>query len=104
MQKKKKRVPEFRVPISDTNIRVVLVPYPNRIRSYSIRVLPVTIPNIKITEFVSEKTIICTICIWYPTDIPDPFSPLLVKILHPNMSKSAMPEPAHISLSNYASV
>ena len=56
--------------------RVVLVPYPTQIRSYSIRVLPVSIPNIKIPESVSEKTGICTTRIRYPTGIPDLFSPL----------------------------
>jgi hypothetical protein len=72
MQKKKKRV-----PVSDPNIRVVLVPYPAWIKSYSTRVLPVFVPNIKIPESVSEKTGIYTIRIRYPTGIPDPFSPLV---------------------------
>jgi hypothetical protein len=76
MQNKKKRVLEFQVPVSDLNIRVVLAPYPTRIRSCSIRVLPVSAPNIKIPEFVTEKMGICTICIRYLTDIPDPFLPL----------------------------
>jgi hypothetical protein len=56
--------------------RVVLVPYPTRIRSYSIRILPVSVSNIKIPESVSEKTGICTIRIRYSTGIPDPFSPI----------------------------
>jgi hypothetical protein len=56
--------------------REVIVPYPTRIRSYSIRVLSVSVPNIKIPESVSEKMGICTICIWYQTGIPDLFSPL----------------------------
>jgi hypothetical protein len=44
MQKKKKRVPEFRVPVSDPNIRVFTGSplYPTRIRSCSIRVLLVS--------------------------------------------------------------
>jgi hypothetical protein len=71
MQKNKKWVLEFRVLVSDPEYpgiyRVVLVPYPTRIRSYSIRVLPVSVPNIKIPGFISEKTGICTIRIWYPT-------------------------------------
>jgi hypothetical protein len=59
--------------------RVVFVPYPTRIRSYSIRVLSVSVLNIKIPESVSENTGICTIRIRYPTGIPpDPFSPLCI--------------------------
>jgi hypothetical protein len=38
--------------------RVVLAPYPTRIRSYSIRVLPVSVPNIKLPEPVSEKWVL----------------------------------------------
>jgi hypothetical protein len=37
---------------------VVLAPYPTRIRSYSIRVLPVFVPNIKLPESVSEKRVL----------------------------------------------
>jgi hypothetical protein len=37
---------------------VVLAPYPTRIRSYSIRVLPVSVPNIKLPEPVSEKQVL----------------------------------------------
>jgi hypothetical protein len=43
---------------------------------YSIRVLPVSVPNIKLPEPVSEKTGICTTHIRYPTGILDSFSPL----------------------------
>jgi hypothetical protein len=64
--------------------RVVLAPYPTRIRSFNIRVLPVSVPNIKIPEFVSEKTGICTIRIWYPMGIPDPFSPLVEHVADQN--------------------
>jgi hypothetical protein len=60
--------------------RVVLIPYPTRIRSYSIRVLPVSVPNIKIPESVSEKLGICTICIRYPTGIADLFSLLVPNV------------------------
>jgi hypothetical protein len=52
--------------------------YPTWIRSYIIRVLSVSVPNIKIPESVSEKICICTIHIRYPTGIPDPFSLLHV--------------------------
>jgi hypothetical protein len=38
--------------------QVVLAPYPTRIRSYSIWVLPVSIPNIKLLESVSEKRVL----------------------------------------------
>jgi hypothetical protein len=41
MQKKKKRVPEFRISISDPNIRVLLL---------------VSVPNVKTPESVFEKT------------------------------------------------
>jgi hypothetical protein len=66
-------------------------PYPTRISGYlpsnigsvsdpnlKLHYLGITriVPNIKISVFVSEKTGICTICIWYPADIPDLFSPL----------------------------
>jgi hypothetical protein len=81
MQKKKKKwVTEFRVPVSDPNIRVVLAQYPTRIRSYSIRVLSVSVPNIKIPESVFEKTGIYTIRIRYLTGIPDLFS-LLARLV-----------------------
>jgi hypothetical protein len=82
MQKKKKtgtRIPGTRIRPEYPGIyRVVLTPYPTRIWSCTIRVLPVSVPNIKIFVSVSEKTGICTIRIEYPTGIPDPFSPLLV--------------------------
>jgi hypothetical protein len=85
MQKKKKRVPEFRGtrirPEYQGIYRVVLVSYPTRIRSYSVRVLPVYVTNIKIRESVSEKTGICTTRIRYPTGIPDPFSPLITQLI-----------------------
>jgi hypothetical protein len=71
------QIPGTRIRPEYTSIyRVVLVPYPTRIRSYSIRVLPVSVPNIKIIESVSEKTGICIIRIRYPIGILDPFSPL----------------------------
>jgi hypothetical protein len=71
------RIPGTRIRPEYPGIyRVVLAPYPTRIRRYSIRVLLVSVPNIKILLFVSEKTGIYTIRIWYPTGIPDPFSPL----------------------------
>jgi hypothetical protein len=70
MQKKKKtgtRISGTRIRPEYSGIyRVVLALYPSRIRSYTIRVLPVS---------VSEKTCICTIRIRYPAGIPDPFSP-----------------------------
>jgi hypothetical protein len=56
--------------------RVVLAPYRTQIRNYSIRILPISVPNIKIPESVSEKTDIYTISIRYPTGILDPFSSL----------------------------
>jgi hypothetical protein len=80
MQKKRKtstRIPGTRIrPEYSSIYRVVLAPYSTRIRSYSIRVLPISVPNIKLPESVSEKTGICTIRIRYPTGIPNPFSPL----------------------------
>jgi hypothetical protein len=56
MEAMKKRVPEFR-PNYLGIYRVVLAPYPTRIQSFSIRVLPVSVPNIKIPESVSEKRV-----------------------------------------------
>jgi hypothetical protein len=51
MQKKKKtstRIPGTRIRPKYPGIyRVVIVPYPTRIRNYSIRVLPVSVPNKK---------------------------------------------------------
>jgi hypothetical protein len=95
MQKKEKtgtRFPDTRIRPEYPGIyRVVLVLYPTRIRSYSIRVLPVSVPNIKIHESVSEKMGICTICIRYPTGIPDPFSslvsfrPVTIPLMHLGM-------------------
>jgi hypothetical protein len=71
------RIPGTRIRPEYPGIyRVVIAPYPIRIRSFSIRVLPVSVPNIKIPESVSEKTGICTIRTWYPTGISDPYSPL----------------------------
>jgi hypothetical protein len=82
MQKKKKRVPKLRVPVSDPIIRVftgspLSVSDPNPKLHYP--GITVSVPNIKILESVSEKTGICTIRIWYPTGIPDPCSPLEMK-------------------------
>jgi hypothetical protein len=48
MQKKKKRVSKFWVPEYPGIYRVVLAPYLTQIRSCTIRVLPVSVPNIKI--------------------------------------------------------
>jgi hypothetical protein len=81
MQKKKKtgtRIPGSRIrPEYSVIYRVVLVPYPTRIRSYSIRVLPVSVPNIKITESVSEKRVFAlSLSGRYPTGISNPFLPL----------------------------
>jgi hypothetical protein len=81
LRRKRKRVSEFRVLVSDPNIQVVLAPYPTRIRSYIIQVLPVSVPNIKLPESVSEKTDICTTGIQYPTVISNPFSPLCRVVL-----------------------
>jgi hypothetical protein len=79
---KEKRVPEFRVPVSDPEYpgiyRVIPASYPSRIRSCSIRILHVFAPNIKNTRIRIQKTGICTIRIRYPTGIPDPFSPLRI--------------------------
>jgi hypothetical protein len=38
--------------------RVVLASYPTQIRSYSIRVLPVSVLNIKLPESISEKQVL----------------------------------------------
>jgi hypothetical protein len=58
MQEKKKRVPGTRIrPKYPGIFRVVLDPYPTQIRSYSIRVLPVSVPNIKLPESISEKRV-----------------------------------------------
>jgi hypothetical protein len=54
MQKKKKRVPEFRPEYSGI-YRVVLALYPTRIWSCTIRVLPVSVPNIKISVSVKKR-------------------------------------------------
>jgi hypothetical protein len=52
------RIPGTRIrPEYPSIYRVVLAPYPTRIRSFSIRVLPVSVPNIKIPESVSEKQV-----------------------------------------------
>jgi hypothetical protein len=82
MQKKKKKT-GTRIP--GTHIRheypgiyqVVLVPYPTRIRSCTIRVLPVSVPNIKIPVSVSEKWSRISTRIRYPFRVAYPFSPLL---------------------------
>jgi hypothetical protein len=80
MQKKKKtgtRIPGTRIRPEYPGIyRVVFAPYLTRIRSCIIRVLLVSVPNIKIHESVSKKTGICTIRIRYTAGIPDPFSSL----------------------------
>jgi hypothetical protein len=48
------RIPGTRIRPKYSGIyRVVLTPYPTQIRSFNIRVLPVSIPNIKIPESVS---------------------------------------------------
>jgi hypothetical protein len=60
--------------------RVILAPYPIRIRSYTIRVLPVSVPNIKIPVSVSEKWSRISTRIRYPFRVPYPFSPLFVEI------------------------
>ena len=74
MQKKKKWVPEFRVPRIRPEYpgiyRVVLAPYPTRIWSYNIRVLPVSVPNIKLPESVSEKNGY----LHYPYPVPDGYT------------------------------
>jgi hypothetical protein len=60
MQKKKKgtRIPGTRIRPEYPGIyRVVLAPYLIRIQSCSIRILLVSVPNIKIPESVSEKWI-----------------------------------------------
>jgi hypothetical protein len=52
------RIPGTRIRPEYPGIyRVVLAPYPTRIRSCSIRVLPVYVPNIKIPESVSKKRV-----------------------------------------------
>jgi hypothetical protein len=61
MQKKKKRVPEFRVPVSDPGFsgidRVLVIPYPTRIRPDKQNT------RIRIQNYVS---------FWYPYPIPVP--------------------------------
>jgi hypothetical protein len=53
------RIPGTRIRLEYPGIfRVVLAPYPTRIQSYSIRVLPVSVPNIKLPESVSEKRVL----------------------------------------------
>jgi hypothetical protein len=60
MQKMKNRYPNSGYPYPTRlsgYLPVVLNPYPTWIRSFSIRVLPVSVSNIKISEPVSEKQI-----------------------------------------------
>jgi hypothetical protein len=61
MQKKEKtgtRIPGIRIRPEYPGIyRVVLAPYPTRIRSYTIRVLPVSVPNIKNTRIRIRKMV-----------------------------------------------
>jgi hypothetical protein len=53
------RIPGTRIrPIYPSIFRLVLAPYLTRIQSYSIRVLPVSAPNIKLPESVSEKRVL----------------------------------------------
>jgi hypothetical protein len=53
------RIPGTRIrPEYPGIFRVVLAPYPTRIRSYSIRVLPLSVPNIKLPKSVSEKRVL----------------------------------------------
>jgi hypothetical protein len=53
------RIPGTRIrPEYPGIFRVVLAPYLTRIRSYSIRVLPVSVLNIKLPESVSEKRVL----------------------------------------------
>jgi hypothetical protein len=53
------RIPGTRIrPEYPGIFRVVLAPYPTQIRSYSIRVLPVSVLNIKLSESVSEKRVL----------------------------------------------
>jgi hypothetical protein len=73
------RIPGTRIRPEYPGIyRVFLVPYTTRIRSYSIRVLPVSVPNIKIPESVSEKRVFVLSVSGtrrvYPTRF-DPYSP-----------------------------
>ena len=80
-EKKRKRVSEHQVPVSVSiypgSYRVLLAPYPTRIRWPTIRVLPVSVLDKKIPVSISEKTGIFTIRILYTLGIPDPFSPLV---------------------------
>jgi hypothetical protein len=53
------RIPGTRIRPEYLGIfRVVLTPYLTRIRSYSIRVLPVSVPNIKLPKSVSKKRVL----------------------------------------------
>jgi hypothetical protein len=80
MQKKEKtgtRIPGTRIRPEYPGIyRVVLAPYPTRIRRCTIRVLSISVPNIKILVSVSEKWSRISTRIWYPFQVPCPFSPL----------------------------
>jgi hypothetical protein len=67
MQKKKKRVPEFRVPVSDPNIRVVLIPYP-KLYYPDITCIRPEYKNTRIRKMVLNQ---------YPYRVPYPFSPLV---------------------------
>jgi hypothetical protein len=70
------RVPGSRVPVSARGCRVFTGYCSSRIRDDSIRVVPVSVPNIKLPVSVSEKTSRISIRIRYPVRVPDPFSPL----------------------------
>jgi hypothetical protein len=65
--------------------RVIGILYPSCIRRHLIRVVSVSVPNLKIPVFVSEKASRINIRIRYPNRVPDPFSPLLAS------SRAALP-------------
>ena len=81
MQKKKKRVPEFRVPVSDPGFSGTdrgisdSVSYPYL--RFNIRVIHVSVPTNKIPVSVSEITSRFGTRIRYPFWVPVPFSSLL---------------------------
>jgi hypothetical protein len=78
MQKKTgTRIPGTRIRPEYPGIyRVVLALYPTRIRSYTIRVLPVSVLNKKNTCTHIRKWSRISTHIRYPFRVPYPFSPL----------------------------
>jgi hypothetical protein len=73
------RIPDTRIRPEYSGIyRVVLAPYLTQIRSCTIRVLLVSVPNIKILVLVSEKWSRISTRIGYPFRVPCPFSTLVV--------------------------